>query len=231
MAQRYLVPELPPPGRHDVDGELAHHLGRVLRARPGEAVRLGDGRGGSAPATVIAVGRRTVTLEVGATTHSAPASPALTVAFACPRASRCDWLIEHGTEVGIATFQPLWTRRSRPQQLRLDRWRTIARAAVGQCDRAHLPTLAEPVELSTLLASPGAGAHVLLDAGAPSLTGLAPTAAVTLLVGPEGGFDDDERAAIAAAGFAARCCGPHTLRTETAAVVAAAVVMALGAAS
>ncbi|MCB9878458.1 MAG: RsmE family RNA methyltransferase [Planctomycetes bacterium] len=228
MAQRYLVPELPLPGRHAIDGELAHHLGRVLRVRVGESVRLADGRGGTATAVVVAVDRRAVTLDVAPSTQAVAARPILTVAFACPRAARCDWLIEHGTEVGIAVFQPVWTRRSRPQQLRLDRWRSIARAAVGQCDRAFVPTIAEPLELPALLANPPRGARVLLDAGGQPLTGLAPSDEVLLLVGPEGGFDEAERAAIAAAEFGGFGCTPHTLRTETAAVVGAAVVMAVG---
>ena len=223
MAHRYFVDALPAAGACTLDGDLAHHLGRVLRLRPGETIVLGDGRGGTAPATIAAVARDEVRIDVGPAAHQQPALPRVLLGFACPKQGRTEWLFEHGTEVGVAAFQPLWTTRARPQQERPDRWRRIVRAAAGQCDRAWLPAVHEATELSAWLAGSLPAARVLASAGAPPMTAAADD--VALLVGPEGGFTQDELAAIAAAGFAPRSCGPHILRSETAALVAAAMLL------
>ena len=227
MAQRYLLPELPPAGEATLTGDIAHHLGRVLRVRPGATLRLGDGRGRTADATVTAnqPADRRVVVEIGPHAVAARPTPQVTVAFACPRPARVDWLVEHGTEVGIAVFQPLWTERSRPQSLRAPRWRKIAAAAAGQCDRAWLPDVREPAELTDYLtASDLPQRRLVADAaGAPAASD--DRRATVLLVGPEGGFSPVERDVISAAGFEAVRYGPHTLRTETAAVVGAALLM------
>jgi 16S rRNA (uracil1498-N3)-methyltransferase len=231
MANRYFVDALPPPGKAVLDGDLAHHLGRVLRARPGDVVTLGDGRGASAAATVAAVARGAVEVEVAP--HAYTPLPALrvTLAFAVPRQQRSEWLLEHGTEVGVAEFQPLWTARTRPQGERPERWQRVVRAAAGQCDRAWLPAVAKAEELTAWLAAPGlpdgAGARLLASAdGEPLATTPAARGPVVWLVGPEGGFTADERAKIDAAGFAAVRLGPHILRTETAALLAAGLLLA-----
>ena len=227
LANRYLLDDLPPPGRAELSGDLAHHLGRVLRAQPGQQVRLGDGRGGTADATVVALARRTVTVDVGEPTHSPPTRPRVTLAFACPRPARADWLIEHATEVGVAAFQPLWCERSRPQSLRLERWRKIALAAVGQCDRAWAPELHEPVELGDWLDGELPERRLLASADGqrPPPASPDPAPDTALLVGPEGGFGEAEIDRSLAAGFAAICLGPHVLRTETAALVGAAILL------
>ena len=224
MAQRYFVPDLPAKGSIDVDGDLAHHLGRVLRVQVGASVRLGDGRGGRADATVAAVGARSVTLDVLGTTRAEPMHPRLTLAFVCPRLPRVDWLFEHATEVGVAVFQPLTSERSRPQGARPERWNKIVRAAAGQCDRDWLPEVRPTVALTELLASQLPPRRVLADArGAPPAGAAADT---VLLVGPEGGLTAEELERCRAAGFVGMRLGPHTLRTETAALVGAAVLLA-----
>jgi len=232
MAHRYFVDHLPEPGPTHVDGELAHHLGRVLRSRPGDKVVLGDGRGGTAQTTIVAVGRDRVELRVDAVARAEPPAPAVMLAFAPPRQQRGEWLFEHGTEVGVAVFQPLWTQRTRPQGERPERWAKVVRAAAGQCDRAWLPEVRPAIEFAAFLQQPGlAAARWLATANAPPLrdqfggTPATLTEAV-LLVGPEGGFTAEEQAAAAAAGFQPCGLGPHILRTETAALVGAAMLLA-----
>ncbi len=225
MAHRDFVDQLPGPGRCTLDGELAHHLGRVLRVRAGETVVLGDGRGGTSVASVAAVDREQVVVDVAPKRAEPPAKARLLLAFACPRLPRTEWLFEHGTEVGVAVFQPLRTERARQQAERPERWRRVVRAAAGQCDRAWLPEVREALDLPALLAHPGLPpSRVLASAGAPPMAAAAGD--VALLVGPEGGFTDAELAAIAAAGFVPRSCGPHILRSETAALVGAAILLA-----
>ncbi len=229
MANRYFVPELPAPGACTLDGELAHHLLRVLRVRPGARVVLGDGKGGTALATVARAGGGEVVCEVEPSRMQAPPAPRLTVAFAVPRLARAEWLLEHGTEVGIAVFQPLATVRSRPQRERPERWRRIVRGAAGQCDRAWLPEVLPCRELADWLAAPLPPSRWVGDGDAVRTLGDGDDRSAAdgaLLVGPEGGFADEERDAIRAAGFAPRRFGAHVLRTETAALVGAALLLA-----
>ena len=230
MAHRYLVPTLPAEGPTNLDGDLAHHLGRVLRSRPGDPVRLGDGRGGTALAEITAVQRDRVQLLVQRVLQEAPARPRLLLAFAPPRQQRSEWLFEHGTEVGIAVFQPLWTERTRPQGERPERWSKVVRAAAGQCDRAWLPEVRPAVELAAFLRSSDLPKQRwIATAGAPPLqtpAAGAPTDEVVLLVGPEGGFTAAEAEAAAAASFQPCGLGPHVLRAETAALAGAAILMA-----
>ena len=227
MAQRYFLPSLPAPGPATVTGDLAHHLGRVLRVLPGTPLVLGDGQGGTAEATVRSVGRTAVELEVEAAVRR-PQPRCVEVAFAPPRLSRAEWLFEHGTEVGITAFRPLWTTRTRPQGERPERWLRIVRAAAGQCDRDWLPEVHAGCEFADFLRDETLPRRrFLASAGAPPLLDAKLNAdAVLLLVGPEGGFTDEETEGARAAGFEPRGLGPHTLRTETAALVGAAVLLA-----
>lgn len=233
MAHRYFVDCLPEPGSATLDGDLAHHLGRVLRSRPGELVVLGDGRGGSALGTITAVGRDRVDVAVTEVRREPAPEPAVTLAFAPPRQQRGEWLFEHGTEVGVASFQPLWTSRTRPQGERPERWAKVVRAAAGQCDRAWLPEVRPALEFAAFLQQPGLPAsRWLATANAAPLRDLAATRSTrqaVLLVGPEGGFTAEEQAAAEAAGFQPCGLGPHILRTETAALIGAAMLLATGA--
>lgn len=228
MAQRYFLTEIPAPGRLDLQGDLAHHLGTVLRTQPGDTVRLGDGRGVTAEATVVTASRGHLQLQVLSRTVQPPPPLVVHVAFAPPRLQRADWLFEHGTEVGIAVFHPLWTSRTRPQGEKPERWQKIVHAAAGQCDRAYMPRIDPLQELSAFLQRADLPAHRFVGAPGAAPPGPADTAAgqALLLVGPEGGFTAAELDAAAAAGFVPRGLGPYTLRTETAALVGAALLLA-----
>ena len=225
MANRYFVEALPADGRHALPEDVAHHLARVLRCRPGDPVRLGDGVGGTAEAVVVAADKRGVTVDVQAVRREPSPTVELTLAFALPRLQRAEWLLEHGTEVGVAAFQPIWTARTRPGNERPDRWQRIVTAAAGQCDRAWLPTVRPACALADLLAQMARGPRLLASIAGEECRPLAAGPA-TLLVGPEGGFDADELAAITAAGYAGVRLGRHILRTETAALVGAAMLLA-----
>jgi len=228
MARRYFVDELPPAGSTVLGGEVAHHLANVLRVQPGDAVVLADGSGAQCRAVVERSGGGKVALQVAASERVPRAAVRIHVAFAPPRWTRADWLFEHGTEVGIDAFWPLWTERSRPQGGRVDRWQKVVRAAAGQCDRAWLPEVRDVTELGAFLQ------HAALPAQRFLADGDGPPAPVelrgdcVLLVGPEGGFTAAERGAIAAAGFQPIGLGPFVLRTETAALVGAAALRLAG---
>lgn len=225
MANLYHLQKLPPAGPASLTGDVAHHLLKVLRVRVGDELCLGDGRGGLAKAVVTTTEKRVLGLEVGAASQEAALVPALTLAFAVPRPSRADWLFEHATEIGVRCFQPVWTERSRPKGIRADRFRKVCAAAAGQCARAWLPEVCEPVELPAFLASELPATKLLADASGASISAEGRPEATVLLVGPEGGFTNPERDSAVAAGFTSVRFGAHILRTETAAVVGAAILL------
>lgn len=224
MARRFHVNPLPPPGPATLSARLGHHLGRIARTRPGDAVALFDGAGAECAATVVAIEGRDVLVEVGGRlAQPLGRSPrlALDVAVALPKSPRTDWLLEHGTEVGIRSFRPILTERTNRQPERRQGWQRTLVTACAQCDRAVLPTIEATVTLAGLCALPLPAARYVATAADIELgPATAPTA--LLVVGPEGGFTERELAALLDAGFAARSLGPLTLRTETA-VLAGAV--------
>lgn len=218
MARRYFVAPLPPAGPATLSPALGHHLGRVVRTQPGDAVVLFDGAGAEVEAVVLAVRGRDVEVEVGAPPRELRGrSPriALDVACALPRSSRADWLFEHGTEAGIRSFRPILTERTNRQHERHAHWRRVLIAACAQCDRSQLPVIEPTVTLAELCALPLPAERYTATRAAIEL-GAAHSDTALLVVGPEGGLTDRELGMLADAGFAPRGLGPLTLRTETA---------------
>jgi 16S rRNA (uracil1498-N3)-methyltransferase len=228
MARRYHVDPLPAPGRCRLGGGLAHHLGTVLRGRPGECVVLFDGQGRSCEARVLAARGRELEVEVGAARTEPGPAVRVHLAFAPPRWSRAEWLFEHGTEVGVQVFHPLRSERVRPQPDRRERWQKLCAQAAGQCDRSLVPEVRAVRDLGAFLADPELPAERwLCDPDGPPL-GPARSDAAVLLVGPEGGLSGSEREAAVAHGFVPASLGPHVLRTETAALLGAALLYGIG---
>lgn len=197
--------------------------------RAGDVVVLFDGAGQQATARVIDAARRAVEVEVG------PAAPvdreprvAVELACALPKGARAEWLFEHGTEVGVQAFRPLRFERSRAGRVdRRERWERLVAAATEQCDRSRLPVVHDDVDLAALVADPALPAERYVAApGSVQPLGPAKSPRCLLVVGPEGGLSPPELEVLAAAGFAARSLGPLTLRTETAALVGAARLLA-----
>jgi 16S rRNA (uracil1498-N3)-methyltransferase len=223
MARRYYCNPLPPTGPATLSPNLGHHLGRVVRTAPGDAVVLFDGAGAEAAATVLEVLGRDVRVEVGARlAQPIGRSPRLQLEVACalPKNPRADWLFEHGTEVGITTFRPILTERTNRQHERREHWQRILIAACAQCDRSRLPTIEGAVALADLHKMQLPAERYVATASAIEL-GPAITDRCLFVVGPEGGLTAREVDALVAAGFAARSLGPLTLRTETAVLAGA----------
>jgi 16S rRNA (uracil1498-N3)-methyltransferase len=153
--------------------------------------------------------------------------PDLWLLFAPIKRGRIDWLVEKATELGVARLVPVITRRTIVERLNLDRLRAHIVEAAEQCERTALAELAEPQRLEALLAGwpDGRILHFADEAGGGPLDPRPGPAAI--LVGPEGGFTDEERAAIRALPEARPVSlGPRILRADTAALAAVALWMA-----
>jgi 16S rRNA (uracil1498-N3)-methyltransferase len=230
MSERFFITTQPAGDRAVLEGDEARHLTRVLRAKVGDTVSLFDGRGREWPARVASLGRDRVELDTGepAIDPLPPAAIPLTLAVALPKGDRQKWMVEKLTELGAARLLPLETTRGVAEatasaQARLERG---VIEACKQCGRNTLMEIAAGRPLDRLLAEVPANACVVIahPGGRPLDTATAPpaTTAIIALVGPEGGFTDDELCMADRAGVVRISLGPHILRVETAAIALAA---------
>lgn len=206
-----------------VDG---NYLAAVLRLGPGDKVKLFDDRTGEWLAEIVEAGKKRVTLAVGERLREREAVPDLWLLFAPVKRGRIDWLVEKATELGVARLLPVLTRRTIVDRLNLGRLRAHAVEAAEQCERTALPALDEPRKLDAILKSwPEDRPLYFADeaGGEPFAPAPGPAA---ILIGPEGGFTDEERAAIRALPQARPVSlGPRILRADTAALAAIALWM------
>jgi 16S rRNA (uracil1498-N3)-methyltransferase len=211
-----------------LDGAAANYLGAVLRLGPGAGVKLFDDRSGEWLAEVRDAGKRKVVLAVAQRLRQREAVPDLWLLFAPLKRGRIDWLVEKATEMGAARLVPVLTRRTIVDKLNLERLRAHIIEAAEQCERTALPDLAEPTKLEMALRDWPEGRTLYFadeGGGAPLGEAVVPGPAA-ILIGPEGGFTDEERVAIRAVpGAKPVSLGPRILRADTAAVAALAVWM------
>ncbi len=210
-----------------LDSAPAHYLVSVLRLGPGAQVKLFDDRSGEWLGEIVDAGRKQVSLRLISKLREREAVPDLWLLFAPIKRGRIDWLVEKATELGVARLVPVITRRTIVDRLNLDRLRAHMIEAAEQCDRTALPLLSEPQKLAPLLAGwPNDRTLYFADErGGERFDAKAAPAA--LLIGPEGGFTDEERAAIRAVPQAQPISlGPRILRADTAALAAISLWMA-----
>jgi 16S rRNA (uracil1498-N3)-methyltransferase len=212
-----------------LEGPQAHYLAAVMRLGAGDRVKLFDDRTGEWLAEIEEAGRKRVTLRVGERLREREAVPDLWLLFAPIKRGRIDWLVEKATELGVARLVPVVTRRTIVERLNRERLLAHAVEAAEQCERTALPELAEPQKLDTVLRDwPAERALLFADeAGGTPLAEAASPGPAAILIGPEGGFADEEREAIRSVPAAcAVSLGPRILRADTAAIAAVAVWMA-----
>ena len=212
-----------------LDGPAANYLGTVLRLKPGAQVKLFDDRTGEWLAEIVTAERRAVVLTI--TRHLKPreAVPDLWLLAAPIKKGRIDWLMEKACELGVARIVPVLTRRTIVDRLNQDRLHAHLVEAAEQCGRTALPELAELTKLDALLKAWPADRQLLFadETGGLPLPRVARPGPAAILIGPEGGFTDEERALIAAHPQAdAITLGPRILRADTAMAAAVALWMA-----
>lgn len=229
----FVAPPLTAGATVTVEGNQAHYLSRVMRVGPGDAVVLCDDATGEWAARVVEAGKRAVVLEPVERLRPREDVPDFWLCAALLKKDRFDLVLEKATELGVAAIRPLVTRRCVADKLNLERARGVTIEAAEQCARTALPELFAPTTLHGLLRDwPEDRALFFADelGGAPAVEAFRAVSATkaALLVGPEGGFDDAERAAIRDLPQAiAISLGPRILRGETAAIAATALWMGL----
>jgi 16S rRNA (uracil1498-N3)-methyltransferase len=221
---------LVPPGsaiigqRTTLDESEAHHL-KVRRARENEGVEVLDGAGLSGTGVLVRAGANWL-VEITSAERK-PSQPELTLAVAAGDRERFTWMAEKAVELGVTQLVPLETARtagvaSRVKQSHIEKLRRVVLEATKQCGAVWAPAVEQPLSITDFLRARLPGTGWLADS-----KGTVPAAELdhnplTILIGPEGGFSPEERAAILAAGYRPVALGLNTLRFETAALAAAA---------
>jgi 16S rRNA (uracil1498-N3)-methyltransferase len=216
---------------------VAHHV-QVLRLTSGDRITLFNGEGGEYIATIAGIGKKRVTAEVKVFEPREVELPyAITLAQALPEASKMDWIVEKAVELGAHAIQPLAAQRcvvrlsSERAEKKLQHWRGIVVAASEQSGRNRLTSVAEPADLTQWLQRQELHPRIMLSPRAEqSLADWArhhPPQALTLLIGPEGGFTEQEEQLAQAQGVLMLSIGQRVLRTETAGLATMAALNAL----
>jgi len=214
----------------DLDSQQANYLGNVMRLKTGDQALLFDGASGEWLAIVSDAGKKRMALTIERKTREQESVPDCWLAFAPVKRSQTDWLVEKATELGVARLVPVITRRTIVERVKLGRLEAIAIEAAEQCNRTSVPEITEPLSLDMLLKGRDFERRLYFadeGGGEPAASAFKPGAAL-ILTGPEGGFTDEERAAIRAAPNAVPISlGPRILRAETAALAALTTYMAV----
>ena len=237
----FYLDEIPPAGAIAVlDGPEGRHAATVRRIRVGEPITLSDGAGLLAASEVVVAQRDRLELRVLDRVVAPPVSPPVTIVQALPKSDRSELAVESATEAGADEIVPWqaarcvanWEAKARKG---VEKWRAAARSAARQSRRPYIPQVADlhhTADVVELVRDTVAGngiAVALHESGTVRFVELpvAEASRIVLIVGPEGGLDDGELAALAAAGAEIALLGPTVLRTSTAAAVALGALGAL----
>ena len=227
----FFAPEPPVAGSPITLGaDVAHHA-RVRRLDTGALVRLTDGSGTIGEGAILRITKQSVVVDV---TEVSAVDPPLPVHLVVPVADRDRmlWLAEKATEMGLTSWRPLLWRRSRSVSPKgegsMFQGKVRARmiSALEQSGGAWLPALFPEATVERAIASAPPGMKLLLDAGGEPILDLPISGTITVAVGPEGGVEPDERAALVEAGWTPVSLGTTILRFETAGVAALAIARA-----
>jgi 16S rRNA (uracil1498-N3)-methyltransferase len=213
--------------------EQANYLRNVLRLKPGDAILAFNGRDGEWRAEVADAGKRTTTLRILTQTRAQDGGPDIDYLFAPLKRARLDYMVQKATEMGVARLRPVLTRRTTPERINLERLRANAIEAAEQCGILRVPDVQAAEKLDRVLTGWESNRTLIFcdedsepadPVGALARVERGPLA---LLIGPEGGFDPQERELLVARPFVVPLSlGPRILRADTAAVAALALINA-----
>ena len=211
-----------------LSADQSHHLARVLRAKIGERIELVGGGGTLAQATLVEVSPRRCLARVESVQVHEPQSK-ICLAFGIPKSGALDFILHKVTELGVAGFQPLITRHSLAgSHWNLSRWERVIAEVAKQCQLVHFPFLSNPLSLENWVKSRATKRWLILcdenQREAPLSKQPESISAVDLVLGPEGGWAEEETLALQRQGASLLGLGQQRLRCDTAALVAMALV-------
>lgn len=228
MSRRFIVEQVSV-GRVTLDARQSRHARDVLRLTIGETVEVFDTAGRRAAGRIVSV-EPVVEIEIASVEQATPRAREIVIASAVPKGDRADWLVEKLSELNVTTWIPLRTARSvvHPEGTsKFDRWRRIAEESAKQCGRDGVLKI-EPLRAFDQILSVQCYSGFIRMIASLSVDacrlGVGVGGSAIVLVGPEGGWTDDELAQAREAGWASVTLGSTILRIETAAVVAAAII-------
>ncbi len=218
-----------------LDAASSHYLARVLRVVAGQPLVLFNGDGHDYAAVVEKASKKGIVAGITARLPAIAESPLhTTLVQSVARGDRMDFALQKATELGVSAIQPIESIRTevrlKPEKVeaRLGHWEKVLISACEQCGRARLPELRPPLDLAEWVASGADGIRLVLAPGDhPPLASLEAPQAVEVLVGPEGGFEEQEMDLLLRSGVMAVSMGPRILRTETAGPAALAILQAM----
>ncbi len=218
----------------ELDSQGAHHLGTVLRGKPGDAVTLFNGQGGEFYGELVESSRKRVTVKLTDKHDQNRQSPLRThLGQAISRGDRFEYALQKAVELGVSEITPLHSNRGEVHlsgqrlEKRLQQWQKIILSACEQCGLNRPPQLNRPMPFSQWCAQTREELNVLLHPGETTVKGLFEhhkPGSVALGIGPEGGFDSEECHLAREHGWLELAIGPRTLRTETAPIVALSIM-------
>lgn len=236
--RRIFVPFRLSQGRVQLTGEIAHRLLRVLRLQIGDLLILFDPNGEEWVAKIIASKPELVEMQLMERSPSQREHPIVVGLFqAIPKGERMDFIVQKATELGVRRIVPMLTRRTVVQlsaeraKAKRNRWERIAQAAAEQCGGQFVPEIALPQTFQQALQEAAASDVWLLfyEAAEEPLRNVLEECKVVqnvaVMVGPEGGFDPEEVITAQQHGARLVSLGKRILRTETAAIIAVALVL------
>ncbi len=229
MARLYVENDLTGGGIIEVSQAQGHYLFAVLRKKLGDVVRIFNGRDGEWRAKISASKRNHVALTLIEQFREQKNCPDLMLCFAPIKPKRNSFIIEKATELGVSAFLPVITARTQNKKLKYDKWHSQTIEAAEQTERLDIPDMMEAMTLADMLGAWDERKHLIFadEAGGcasalEALTGMGKPASAppsAILIGPEGGFTDDERAMLRAHDFVIPVAlGPRILRADTAAL-------------
>ncbi|MBC7722566.1 MAG: 16S rRNA (uracil(1498)-N(3))-methyltransferase [Pedobacter sp.] len=209
--------------------ETSKHCIQVLRMKEGEQLQLTDGKGNGYKAFIAKSDKRHCEVNITETTFQPPQIRQVSIGISLLKnANRFEWFLEKATEMGISEIIPLLCQRTERQHFRLDRMQHILIAAMLQSQQVWLPVLHEPTNVQTIIQAATLNQKLIAhceDRDKQNIPNLSIENAVQIIIGPEGDFTNDEINLALQNGYQATSLGNTRLRTETAGVVAAALLV------
>jgi 16S rRNA (uracil1498-N3)-methyltransferase len=237
--QKFLInKEALSPEKAVIQGQDAKHICKVLRLKPKDTISMTDGHGTDFTGCIDKVSPECVEISILSEKKSLTESNLdLTLCTAMLKHNKMDEIIKQITQLGVTRWIPFYCKRSVPlsgpkrEKKQIERWQTIARESLKQCRRSCLVEIMPPMDFQQVLAFSNGCAHRLAfwEASDRSLAATVPgeNNKAVVLIGPEGGFEEEEIRCAVESGFMSYSLGPRVLRAETAAVCACGLIQYL----